>query len=72
MASNNSWISYKKQPIHLDFVLTHQVWFELYKKTKIIKFGSILKMEFEFSLVNTAYWVPKRIMSGIGEEESSR
>ena len=72
MASNISWIFYKKQPIHLDFVLTHQVWLELYKKTKINKFGSILKMEFEFSLVDTAYWVPKRIMSGIGEEESSR
>ena len=28
--------------------LTHQVWFELYKKSKIIEIGSIMKMEFEF------------------------
>ena len=72
MASNTSWIFYKKQPIHLDFVLTHHFWPELYKETKIIEFDSILKMEFEFSLVDTAYWVPKHIVSGIGEEESSR
>jgi hypothetical protein len=29
-------------------VLTHHFWPELYKKSKIIEIGSIMKMEFEF------------------------